>query len=90
MFTPCPRTPITLADGSKGLLTLATLFALADKEMTLMAGTRGLPGSIAESKARWREACDIVVAAGTLEKIQKHMPKVLADCIKNNGGPTRY
>ena len=66
------------------------LFALADREMTVKAGTEGLPSSIAESKARWVAACESVCAVGSVKKMQEHLPDVMKACIENKGGPTRY
>ncbi len=51
--------------------------------MTIKAGTDGWPADIAESKARWLAACEKVCAAGSVKKMQGHMPKVLQACIKN-------
>ena len=51
---------------------------------------KGRPKDADEACERFRAACAAEQAGGFIKRCTERMPRTLAACIANDGGPTKY
>ena len=66
------------------------LFGVAQTRTDEVFVEKGRPKDANEACERFRAACAAEQAGGFIKRCTERMPRTLAACIANDGGPTKY